>query len=392
MSVDVSFSERLSHIMLLTNALALQGLPMDSARNEARKLEEEIRGKATSMTEYQEKLQQALNAFLMPIESAPEATQQPSNNEILNHQGPSYGEYRYATFHADGQSATIFKAAAKDENGPSKIVALKVTYPSIMHPPHNVEREGRLLVKARHEHVVPLLETLHLPSGRFMLVFPFLRYDLENLLRSGWLDRRRAKMVFDGLFQALEHIHGLGMIHRDVKPSNIMLASMEGPVYLIDFGITWLAEDKDCEPANAKITDVGTTCYRPPELLFGYRSYDSSLDMWAAGCIVAEMVRGGGLPLFDGGAVGSELGLIKSIFTTLGTPNNEIWPSASLYPDWGKMKFQEYPGKAWKDILPGTTSRSIDFVRTTVCYEPTRRLSASQALKHGLDRWDFAQT
>ncbi|KIW58488.1 hypothetical protein PV05_03000 [Exophiala xenobiotica] len=391
MPVDITFSERLNSIVLLTNALVALGKGADVARKEARELEEEFRYKAISEVEYQDDLQKALAALQPAADPLPEEAEPPSDVEILNYEGPSFGNYQYATFHADGQMSTIFKAQTKDKHAPVQIVALKVTHPAMMIPPHNSEREARLMVRARHEHVVPLLDTVHESGGQFILVLPFLRQDLENLLRSGRLDRRQARMVFEGLFQALEHIHALGMIHRDIKPSNIMLKSMDGPVYLIDFGIAWSPEDKDSESADSKITDVGTTCYRPPELLFGHQSYDSSLDMWAAGCVIAEVVKTGHVPLFDAGSLGSELALIKSIFTTLGTPNDETWPSASTYPDWGKMKFQDFPAKTWKDILPGASEQGIDFVSKTVCYEPTQRLTATQALGHGL-RSDLARS
>ena len=105
---------------------------------------------------------------------------------------------------------------------------------------------------------------------------------------------------------------------------------MDGPAYLADFGIAWSTVDPESEAADAKITDVGTTCYRPPELLFGDRAYGTSLDMWAAGCVVAEMARNQHYQLFDAGPLGSELGLIKSIFTSLGTPNERIWPVRML--------------------------------------------------------------
>lgn len=318
--------------------------------------------------------------MLLPTTSAPQEQEQPPTMS-LDMDGPTFGKYRYATFHAEGRFSTIYIAQPTDENASKKVVALKLTNSSMMSPPHNSEREGRLLIKARHEHVVPLLDMWHDKSGVCVLVFPVLRYDVESLLRSGRLDRRLARMVFDGLFRALKHIHMLDMIHRDVKPANIMLASMDGPAYLIDFGIAWAKDDKDCEPEDAKITDVGTTCYRPPELLFGDCRYNASLDMWAAGCVVAEMARNGGPPLFDAGPVGSELGLIRSIFTTLGTPNNTTWPSARLLPDWGKMKFKEYPATAWNEILPGVEARWVDFVSKTVCYEPLYRLTASDALE-----------
>jgi cyclin-dependent kinase len=322
---------------------------------------------------------------ILSVETPPAQAEETTDvDELFNTEGPTFGAYCYATFHADGLMSTVFKAKPMNEAAPVRVVALKVTHPAMMGPPHNSIREARLLVKARHEHVVPLLDTIHEPGDCFILVFPFLRQDLENLLRSGRLDKRQAGMVFDGLFSALEHIHSLGMIHRDIKPSNILLETMNGPVYLIDFGITWSADDKDSEPATSKITDVGTTCYRPPEILFGNKSYDTSLDMWAAGCVVAEMARVGHRPIFDAGEVGSELALIKSIFTTLGTPNEETWPSSRACPDWGKMRFQQFPPKPWKDLLPGASEAAIDFVSQTVCYEMTRRLTAGGALKHDL--------
>ena len=333
---------------------------------------------------YQSKLQEALKAIHLPRTDAPEQQEPASEPEIFNTEGPTFGAYQYATYHADGLMSTIFKAQAKDESAPVRIVALKVTHPGMMSPPHDSEREARILVKARHEHVVPLVDTFREAGGRFILVFPFFRQDLENLLRSDRLDKEQASMVFNGLFSALEHIHALGLIHRDVKPSNILLKTMNGPAYLIDFGIAWSPDGKESEPATSKITDVGTTCYRPPEILFGDRAYDTSMDMWAAGCVVAEMLRLDHLAIFDAGELGSELSLIKSMFTTLGTPNEDIWPSARACPDWGKMRFQQFPAKPWKDILPGASAAAIDFVSNTVCYEKTRRLAAKEALTHEL--------
>ena len=128
------------------------------------------------------------------------------------------------------------------------------------------------------------------------------------------------------MFLGLAHLHNLDIIHRDIKPSNILLASPNGPACLSDFGIAWSPSDSASEPADEKILDVGTTCYRPPELLFGNQKYNTSLDMWAAGCVTAQVMCLGGKTLFDAGDLGSELALIKSIFETLGTPNLDVWP------------------------------------------------------------------
>ena len=249
----------------------------------------------------------------------------------MNPAAPNLGPYKKATFYKSGLFSTIFKAAAPVPSDGrveklSNFVALKVTTPSVMTAPHDSEREARILQEARSECVIKLLSTLWQPGARLILVFPFMPIDLERLMENSPLDQAHARGIARDLFRALAHLHSLDIIHRDVKPSNILLRSSHGPGYLADFGIAWSPNDPASEDRQNKITDVGTTSYRPPELLFGHKAYDTSVDLWAAGCTVAKMVRPGHRSLFDAGDLGSELALIRSIFSTLGTPNEALWP------------------------------------------------------------------
>lgn len=169
-----------------------------------------------------------------------------------------------------------------------------------------------------------MLESFHDGAGHLVIVMPFLPLTLEDIIRANAPFTDSLKGVIADLFKALAHVHKLGIIHRDIKPSNILLTSLTGPAYLSDFGIAWMPSDPDSEPVDQKFTDVATTCYRPPEVLFGSRTYGTEFDLWSAGCVLSEVLVG--KELFDSGDVGSDLTLVMSVFESLGTPNESVWP------------------------------------------------------------------
>ncbi|KAI9801439.1 MAG: hypothetical protein M1833_002671 [Piccolia ochrophora] len=329
----------------------------------------------TWQVEYESLCRQAIDVLNNLHE---EATSSPEQLHEASSDGVTMGKYSGAVHHGDGLFSTVYKATSSA----STLVALKVTTPAVMTPPHNSEREGRILHEARGSQVVPLLETFSQSESRLVLVFPFLPYDLERLLAQGAVSEKQVKSLLRDLFQALAHVHSIGIIHRDVKPSNLLLQSPAGPAYLADFGIAWSPTYDGSEPTNQKITDVGTTSYRPPELLFGHRSYDESLDLWAAGCVAAEAATLTNVSLFDSGPVGSELALIQSIFSSLGTPNLDVWPEAASFSDWGKMDFREYPQRPWADLIPKVDDDARDLVSKLVRYESASRLRAAEAVSH----------
>ncbi|KAL8709411.1 MAG: hypothetical protein Q9220_005794 [cf. Caloplaca sp. 1 TL-2023] len=284
------------------------------------------------------------------------------------------GPYK-ATYHQSGLFSTVYKARGPQT---SKLLALKLTIPSQCTAPHDPVREARILLKAIHPHILPLLSTFQLPGGKFTLVFPFFPLDLDTLLHSSaskspdnTITPQQTWSHLRDLFRGLAHLHSLKIIHRDIKPSNILLASIAGPACIADFGIAWMDGDPASEPSDQKITDVGTTAYRPPELLFGDRRYGCALDLWAAGCVVAEVVAGRPHPsLFDSGPLGSDLALIQSVFKTLGTPTDKTWPEAKTFPDWAKMQFHAYPAKSWEGILPNAEHEARDLIGSLALAHP----------------------
>lgn len=279
--------------------------------------------------DYHEQCNKAAQGLLNSVTNETENSRPADTHIDLPSTDHRIGRYINAQHFKDGLFSEIFKATLSDvdsRDGHATIFALKVTTPSMMRPPHDSEREARILASAKSVQIIPLLETFKQAAGRFVLAFPYMPYDLDLLLQREQLTIHSRRTILKDIFSGLAHLHKLGIIHRDIKPSNILLSSPTGPACVADFGIAWSSSDAASEPRHEKILDVGTTCYRPPELLFGNSWYDSTLDLWAAGCLTAQVVCLNGRTLFDAGDLGSELALIKSIFETLGTPDLEVWP------------------------------------------------------------------
>ena len=280
--------------------------------------------------------------------------------------GQTIGPFENCAHHRTGLFSTIYKCQSRTLDA-GQYLAIKVTSPASEEPPHDSKREIRMLKKAAHPNVVHLLEHERLSGGQLLLAFPFIPATLEDALLTN-TKQISPKVHFD-LFVAIAHIHSQGILHRDIKPSNILLTpaptshhaqTSEYTLVLADFGIAWHSDDPSSEPSNSKITDIGTTCYRAPELLFGDRAYGTGVDLWSAGCVAAEIIvhnstnvnapaafrpssseahssslsssspPTSGWTLFDTGPLGSELALVKSIFETLGTPNEICWPVSSI--------------------------------------------------------------
>jgi cyclin-dependent kinase len=264
----------------------------------------------------------------------------------------------------------------------SKFVALKIITETVNVKPHNPAREVRILQELSHPSIITLSESFRDRESRLVLVFPFMPLTLAKVIGSGSVSEEQTRSIFRDLFSALTHLHERGIIHRDVKPSNLLLASPTGPAYLSDFGTAWHPSlSLVDEPAHHKVLDVGTTCYRAPETLFGNRSYSTSLDLWEAGTMLVECIRKSSTPLFESRETaedGNQLGLILSMFKTLGTPTRDTWPEAINFTtppfDW----YQSFPGRTWDELLPGVNETSKGLVTKLVCFESGQRLTAAE--------------
>jgi cyclin-dependent kinase len=225
-----------------------------------------------------------------------------------------------------------------------------------------------------------------------VLVFPHMPYTLAGLLDSGSLRSDRARLIFTDVLTALQHIHSLGIVHRDIKPSAVLLASPCGPAYLADFGTAWHPElSTSSEPADNKILDIGTGPYRAPETLFGDKAYGPPVDMWGFGVMLSEALREPHQAIFESRPAsedGSQLGLILSIFKTLGTPTPETWPEARGFKVEPFELWTVFPRREWQEILPGVREDWRELAAALLRYDG-KRATAQQVhiCVHHLTAW-----
>ncbi|KAK0514343.1 hypothetical protein JMJ35_002960 [Cladonia borealis] len=402
---SLSFSDRMATTLKIATSYKTAFPETDTSNTqvEARQIESSIYKSASSKENYHQRCDAKIDEFShLNQVSDDEPYLEPDGTDPEDPQtGESIGPYENCTYLTNGPFSTIYKTRTTN---PPQTLALKLTTPSQSQPPHDPKREARILASLSHPNIIPLLSTHSLPTtpSSLLLVFPFQHLDLSSLIQKhNPLTQKQQANTIKDIFAGLSHLHSKNIIHRDIKPTNILLSTPHGPALLADFGTAWAPpslslSSSSAEPPEQKITDVGTTCYRAPELLFGKRDYGCEIDLWAAGCVVAEIVMAGQKPqpgikkeeqeggwtLFNAGALGSELALVKSIFETLGTPNSSTWPETTHLPDWGKMTFVQFPSKTWEDILPGVEVEARDLVGKLVRYQSSERISAEEVLKH----------
>ncbi|XP_062539033.1 cyclin-dependent kinase-like 1 isoform X1 [Armigeres subalbatus] len=151
-------------------------------------------------------------------------------------------------------------------------------------------REIRLLKNLKHPNLVCLLEVFR-RKRRLHLVFEFCEHTVLHELErypEGCPDNLTKQITFQTI-QGVAYCHKQGCLHRDIKPENILLTA-QGQVKLCDFGFARMLS-----PGENYTDYVATRWYRAPELLVGDTQYGTPVDVWAIGCVFAELVRGDAL-------------------------------------------------------------------------------------------------
>ncbi|KAI6192905.1 Protein kinase domain-containing protein [Aphelenchoides fujianensis] len=238
------------------------------------------------------------------------------------------------------------------------------------------EREIALLRRLRHPCVIDLLYRFRLTVGEEVcecLVCDFLPTDLAKLrlsLPGRRFDPLDAKLFAWQLFAALDHVHSLGIAHCDLKPSNLIVDPHFGLLRLADFGnAKVLGRGEECSPYQV------TRYYRAPELCFGATSFTLSIDRWAAGCVLAELLVG--RPLLCGRDAVDQGRVIVEV---LGYPSGEQLRAMRV----GRPRLVRRVGRGFEHLIAGVDfpPAALELVRALLVFEPHLRPPAALVLGH----------
>jgi cyclin-dependent kinase 2 len=288
----------------------------------------------------------------------------------------------------EGTYGMVYKAICYATGERVAIKKIKILYEEDG-VPSTALREISLLREMNHINVLRLHD-VYSNSRSLFLVFECLDMDLRVYLKrhGPFMEKPLRNGVFQ-CFRGIEFCHGHRILHRDLKPQNVLIDVKTMRLVLADFGLARYFS----VPLKTYTHEVVTLWYRAPEVLLGQQRYAPPIDIWSLGCILAEMATG--QALFPGD---SEIDTIFRIFQMLGTPTEEMWPGVSTlrdfkqrFPQWADTDFSEVRAAAAEvAVRAGCASVGsdgslgkvgIDLLRECLKYNMVDRPSARMALQ-----------
>ncbi|XP_051516210.1 mitogen-activated protein kinase 14A-like isoform X2 [Myxocyprinus asiaticus] len=273
---------------------------------------------------------------------------------------------RYTSLKPVGSGAYGTVCSATDQKTKEKVAIKKLYRPfqSLIHA-KRAYRELRLLRHIQHDNVICLLNVFTPDSSlekfdTFYMVMPFVAQDLGHIMRRKQLSNKVITYLFYQILRGL----------KDLKPSNLAVDE-NCELKILDFG---LARHTETEMTGY----VVTRWYRAPEVIFNWMHYTQTVDVWSAGCILAEMITGE--VLFPGN---DSIDQLKKILNLTGTPNSML--VQKMQSKDAQSYVQSLPvqrKKTFKDVFPAIDRNAIDLLEDMLVLDPEVRLTAKDGLSH----------
>ena len=290
----------------------------------------------------------------------------------------------------EGTYAVVYQGHLRSH--PSTLVAIKKfkVQPSQQREGLNVDtvREIKYLQELSHPSIVALLDVFSTKDQNINMVIEYFpNGNLEQLIKDVSVTYGAAdvKAWMGMLSRAIYYCHSNFVLHRDIKPNNLLIAA-DGEVKLADFGLARSFADPYANMSSVVIT----LWYRPPELLFGARHYSGAVDVWSMGMVFAELLMRRPYAAADindqsdmATSVG-EIAQITKICEAVGTPTEENWPGVSSLPNYVASD-KAIPVRArdfYTGMFPTAGNVGVDLLMAMLKLDPRQRATAKGILQH----------
>lgn len=256
-----------------------------------------------------------------------------------------------------------------------KIVALKKVR-FVNNDPESVRfmaREILVLRRLDHPNIVKLEGLITSKSSQSLyLIFEYMEHDLAGLAATPGIkfSEPQIKCYMQQLLSGLDHCHSKGVLHRDIKGSNLLIDN-NGVLRIADFGLATFFNPENKQNLTSRVV---TLWYRPPELLLGANEYGAAVDLWSSGCILAELLAG--KPIMPGR---TEVEQLHKIFKLCGSPSEEYWRKSKL-PHATVFKPQQPYRRCVRDVFKDFPPPALSLLDVILAVEPDQRGTAASAL------------
>ncbi|KAK4799012.1 hypothetical protein SAY86_024377 [Trapa natans] len=236
-------------------------------------------------------------------------------------------------------------------------------------------REIMILRKLDHQNIIKLEGLITSRMSRSLyLVFEYMEHDLTGLsARTGVkFTESQIKCYMQQLLSGLDHCHSRGVLHRDIKGSNLLIDN-NGILKIADFGLASFFNPGQSAPLTSRVV---TLWYRPPELLLGASHYGVEVDLWSVGCILGELYTRN--PILPGK---TEVEQLHKIFRLCGSPSDVYWKKLHLPHEpvfRPPRQYQRCIKETFKELSPG----AVGLMEKLLSVDPSQRGTASLALSN----------
>jgi len=234
-----------------------------------------------------------------------------------------------------------------------------------------------------NENIISILDIIKPPSlddfTEIYFIQELMQTDLHRVIRTQQLTDDHCQYFVYQVLRALKSIHSADIVHRDLKPANLLL-NANCDLKVCDFGLARSVKISTTQGKEAGLMTeyVATRWYRAPEIMLSFKMYTKAIDIWAVGCILAELLNG--KPLFPGRDYGHQLDLILDV---IGTPTLDEFYGITSRRSRDYIRALPIRKRRPFDVLfPQASPQAVEFLTKTLTFDPKKRMTVDQAINH----------